>query len=556
MKTISYQLYLEQPLLATQLAGDPNSSVSFPYVPGGLLRGMLVQRYCEKYGLSEKSDLLAHGACSALFFDGNVRYLHAYPLEQDTRQRLLPTPLSLLQPKKAELANNATIYDTSHPDFTAARRREIEELTEDQLKPVKQPFCWPKEAALALYKLAPNRIATHVQRDRKRGRATGEQGTVFRYESLAEGQWFGGAIVADDAVEISELLKLLNRSEQAWLGRSRSANYGRVSIHAVTEMSSWREIGGSIAQVSGPRARLTLLSDTLLRDQNGQPATAVTAKLLQAYLGLPVTLDSAHTIVDTVQVGGYNRAWRLPLPQTIALKAGSVIAFAPANPLTVASVAELEAQGLGERRVEGFGRVAFDWQLDDELKVQIGALHTAPPGTSQGALSAAGSMIAQRMAKRLLNEMIAAHIQVFLRDKLIDHPTNLARLQPLKNSQLGRIRVLVRQALNAPTPNAALVRDGLERFKPVSRTQLESARFGSISFAQWLHKLLSPPTTDAHPVWAELGIGQDSAPCVAGVSGSMSEAGADEAALRLIETVCVAISRQRRRDEQGKEMSA
>ena len=39
MIVISYQVTLLEPLLATRIAGDPNSAVSYPYVPGGAVRG-------------------------------------------------------------------------------------------------------------------------------------------------------------------------------------------------------------------------------------------------------------------------------------------------------------------------------------------------------------------------------------------------------------------------------------------------------------------------------------------------------------------------------------
>lgn len=560
MKAISYQLYLEQPLLATQLAGDPNSSVSFPYIPGGLMRGMLVQRYAAHHGLTDKDNLFAREESLPLFFDGSVRFLHAYPLEEHSRQRLLPTPLGLMQPKKAELANNLTVYNVCHPDVTDERRREIEEQEDDQLKPVRRQFCRFVEGDQAiLYKLEPNRIATHVQRERVKGRATSAQGTVFRYEALAEGQWFGGVILADDTVDISELKALLEQPARAWLGRSRSANYGRVSIHNVTEVSNWREVGGSLIVQDSALVQLTLLSDTLLRDSRGQFTTTISSELLEQYLDVPVTVDEAHTLVDATRVGGYNRAWRLPLPQAIALKAGSVITVRPGEPLTADKLAELEERGLGERREEGFGRVVVNWHIDEELKVVLGDLHRRPPHASQETLSDTSKRIARRMAKRLLDAQIAANIQRFVHEQLTDRPYNLQRLQPIKNSQLGRIRVLVRQALNASPPDPALVLDGLKAFKSVAQEQLNNARFEGHStrgsFGKWLEKLLEPAKAEEHPVWKELGLNSsERAIKVAGQQADLSDAVAHEAALRLIETVCVAISRQRRRSEQVEEV--
>ncbi|MHC5770604.1 MAG: hypothetical protein ACYTXI_34490 [Nostoc sp.] len=40
MKTITFSLHTQQPLLATSFQGDPNSDVSYNYIPGSINFGV------------------------------------------------------------------------------------------------------------------------------------------------------------------------------------------------------------------------------------------------------------------------------------------------------------------------------------------------------------------------------------------------------------------------------------------------------------------------------------------------------------------------------------
>ena len=45
MKVINYRIDLLEPTLVTSLQGDPNSAVAFDYLPGSVLRGILIGKY-------------------------------------------------------------------------------------------------------------------------------------------------------------------------------------------------------------------------------------------------------------------------------------------------------------------------------------------------------------------------------------------------------------------------------------------------------------------------------------------------------------------------------
>ncbi|MEG4418227.1 hypothetical protein QUA70_06405 [Microcoleus sp. LAD1_D5] len=115
MKAITLSLKTQQPVLATSFQGDPNSDVSYSYIPGSMIRGAIIGRYMRQHNLSELD--LTSQEVKGLFFDANsTRYLNAYLLSQEKQpQRTLPLPLCWFKDKDAELKENSPIavYDFS-----------------------------------------------------------------------------------------------------------------------------------------------------------------------------------------------------------------------------------------------------------------------------------------------------------------------------------------------------------------------------------------------------------------------------------------------------------
>lgn len=110
-------------------------------------------------------------------------------------------------------------------------------------------------------------------------------------------------------------------------------------------------------------AALTLRSPLLLVDERGLPATELTGALLRAYhpqapANLEVLAD--YSVLERETWTGWAAAWGLPKPVTTVISAGSVIVMrAPTAQRAelLDYLATLAAEGLGERRAEGFGEV-------------------------------------------------------------------------------------------------------------------------------------------------------------------------------------------------------
>ncbi|MCA9987784.1 MAG: hypothetical protein KDE59_25920 [Anaerolineales bacterium] len=464
MNIITYQIELLEPVLVTALQGDPNSGVAFDYLPGSVLRGAIISRFRQ----SEQLDI-ADEKVQRLFFNGHTRYLNGYPL--DDRQRALPIPHAWHRAKEEE----TPLYD-----FAV----EAGDPQTDWQRP-HAPFWLPVGSQARL--ITPDRhIAVHIARDRHLGRDDdGVIGrAVYRYDALAPGQTFAAAILCDDDELAAVLLPLLSGK---WsLGGSRSGGYGRVYVsHArqLPDPATWRETGGELE--TADHLTITCLSDALLRDASGQAAVSpkvVTQAVAQA-LGIE-TLTCRQSFLSATTVGGFNRKWGLPLPQVPAVGMGSVFVFDPPD-CALDKLYTLEQTGIGERRTEGFGRVAVNWLAQETWPVETeDAKHKPPPPPVKLPADSPAAEIAGAMAARLLRKQIE--------NRIADQATGLgASLRGVKRSQLNRLRLLIQDALyQEPQAGRQLLNDYLVGVgeRKVTRSQFDRAKVGSEPLLLWLEK--------------------------------------------------------------------
>ena len=416
---LSYRIQLTGPVLAAHSGSDANSRAGFPYLPGNLLRGAVIARYRQQHPKVNFDP--ADETIRRLFFDGRVRYLNAYP--QTNGKRTLPVPRSWFCQKNG----GSTAYDLA-----------VEENHSLQdLKPIDKPFWigYEDEAGLVQPK---RRLTVHNQRERNAGRATEDQGAVYRYEALEAGQYFSGLVLCDHDEDATAIKGLLNG---AWrLGTARSAGYGGVEVGGVQlELNAWREAGGDWDD-HPDSLRVTLLSDALVRNTAGHPCAEAEAFTAVLSVALGVKLTLRHAFAASRPVSGFNRAWNLPLPQQPALAMGSVLVFAwPQQPGVAEKLQALEWSGIGGHRAEGFGRIAVNW-----LEQREWALDEAdkPTGAAASAkLSGEAKDLAQRMAQRILQQRLDR--------RLSSRAAFYAIHSPPAKAQLGRLRIAVRNDMLA-----------------------------------------------------------------------------------------------------------
>lgn len=522
MKALLIQLTLLEPVLPAAVGGgDPNSAVPLNYLPGSALRGAFIARYLQGRPVDAADETFR-----SLFFNPEVRFLHAYPMDSQ-RGRSLPTPLAWMW--------NKDLLEEERPIHHAAVRHPAEAYPSERASVWEiphKPFCrfWPGSGRAELIEVETD-VRIHIARQDRRN-PSGEGSTIFRYEALAAGQTFVGAICAPDGSDLSAYQKLLKKGDVIQLGKSVGAGYGccRVDDDLVPK-ENWDEFPRpSSAAAAGyddesddddyesfqvpesaPAGELAvvLLSDLIAR----HPLTG-------AYTVDPEVIFGARperAFFRTRLIGGFNRAWNLPTPQAPALQAGSVFVFQN-SPELQARLSAWEEAGLGERRIEGYGRIAVDRQAQESFD-QLRLPKTTPATGEKLTGEAAG--IALRMTTRILRAGL---------DRLLVARINASEIQrPPQKAQLSRLRRTVARGLAEKSPQP--VKEHLENLRTTARKQFEAARVWQVPFQVWINELLDSPDR----VWSYLG-SEVKLPNIGGIQPER-EALALEYALRLVDGV-------------------
>ncbi|MGH8899549.1 MAG: type III-B CRISPR module-associated Cmr3 family protein [Egibacteraceae bacterium] len=438
---LPYTLELRAPLLVTAPTGDPNSARTLPYVPGSAIRGAVARAIgATKRGDPGWADL------DELVLSGAVRYLNAYPLLGG--RRCLPAPVSLRAEKRASEHGAVDAYDLLYYDGTPTDDHVV-----DGHWPAAQLGSSVRDAVTvgaadlirAQVRISGRMHQQRDQRDRARGRAwtdraTGQaHGTVYGYESLDAGQRLGGvlAIDGDEAERLAERLKKL-LDGTVLLGRSRRAGYGGDPVIDWDALRDREVEGPQVVPLdrdlqAGGTVRLLLTSPYLGRHADtGQPDPTSLTTEIERRLGAVTVVRRRWAFTEA---GGYNRTWGLPLPQRAALAAGSVLLLRADDTVPAEQLQDVEHSGLGDRRVDGFGRCVF---LGAPTRtVTLHATPKAPPAPPPNGQSP--PTLVRTIERRIAEARV--------RDRIEDVAAAIARSATgiPTSSLIGRLRVPLRR---------------------------------------------------------------------------------------------------------------
>lgn len=600
MNGLIYTLRLLEPVLANSLAGDANSARSLMFVPGGLIRGALIGAYMHDKNLAsikttdddfrrlfltdtnraEGSEATAAPG-KGKFERHKTRYLHAYPIVEG--RRTIPAPLAW-KVRKNEAAGDE-INPTDLCNFA------VRDPNEEDDEQEKEKGSWEKVKFESYYQTGqtawssevPIHFNLHTQRDAVYGRALEGRGAIFRYEALPAELQVRGIILTSTENDAKYLEKLLSENGgELVLGKARSAGYGRakVTVEKVGDLTNWRE-GWTWKRTTNntdeeeiedePPAEakeftLTFLSEALVRDNHGQftlnPLTA-----LQKRLGVTLKHDPEHlpkTPCEVIPkifraaeiVGGFNRTWGLPLPQVLAIAAGSVFVLKAEPEVKWKDLKRLEETGLGERRNEGFGRVKIDYYQPEIIEWRKTGLESEKPKDEKIQLTSAAQSMANFMLKRLLQRGLSRKVLEFVRRTEVR--------EEIPNSQLSRWRVIIRSVLAQGTELSRMTKfAAAERTKrSPSWQKMDRARLMIIGAAKdeqsaprltdWIDDVL----TNTNSPWQQL-YGKEEAPALKLgniTSPDLDEKWAFEYKLRLIDAVlaeCAKENKTRKKQQEA-----
>lgn len=496
MKGLLLRLCLEEPVLATGIEGDPNRSVSLPYIPGSAIRGALIALDLLQSGQAELD--VTDPVTRRRYFEPATRFLNANPVAElaGRVERALPAPLSWLVPKE----ENGKVYD-----FCRAHHSGV-----DQPRPLGS---FAVRHSSTVYKVAkpPVQVNIHTQRDAEYGRAMPGQGAVFRYEALAAGVRLQACILTHDMDDLTHFRNLLEGAA-ILMGGARTSGYGRVQVEEVNDLSDdWDEAGEPLDDgISYDRLVVRCLSDIILRDEYGNASLDLVSELnrrLEHRCQVANRNGEAVIYRRSQLVGGFNRKWNLPLPQDVAIAAGSVFLVELKEPVSGKKLKALAEGGLGERQVEGFGRVTFEDPEEPgpiltmanfrapnrecRLKDRAPSLEVRPEQVEQAlqGLSGEERAFAEQFLRRVMRQALDEKL------KVVVNKIRIGQGRRPSNSQLGRWRVMIRSALAAGQDDRLLLLLANEKAKNTpawqafERTRLELEK-GRPRLSEWIEDVL------------------------------------------------------------------
>lgn len=458
MKTVlRYRVHLLEPTLVTALQGDPNEAVAFDYLPGSVLRGVIIGQYLRHHGKPR----LHKGEETTWFLSNQVRYLNAYPLISG--KRACPTPRSWIR------RSDGIIDRLFNQDTSPSKPQRI-----------RAPFQVNDGQIVACYDVTRH-INVHIERDRK-GMPTGrraqvngtvEGGTLYRYDSLAAGQVFEGLILCEDSTAAEVIEPLL--TGQRRIGGARTASYGLTdwSLRESTSGDDWMEV----PYLQPGHNCLLLASPALLRDPiHGQYSVDQDTLRWHIARRLGVSVDDVSIEsceLEYEMVGGFNRTWGMPLPQALAVRAGSVLK------INLAKEFDYDAllwYGIGERRGEGFGRVVLYEQGTNPLQEQASPVVEKIDSPE---LTGYAAQLASDIKRRIHQERQISSIRAeALKRYQIQNPPN--------NTQLNALRQKVQEAIQRDQP--AIVTEFLQNASRPSRKQFEMSSIDGRTLWDWLNE--------------------------------------------------------------------
>jgi CRISPR-associated protein Csx10 len=488
MPVIVYQLKLDEPAIFSALEGEPNSAVSYDFIPGSAVRGMLIGKFMGRNGGRLDAAKDNH---RRLFFSGETRYLNAYPAFGS--ERSLPVPATWKIPKyltekeeefkrtKGAICEidkdceRLIITDTAIKDETEEAQNENEEDAKKRKPAAVRGFTILDGSTAKIYEVK-RVINVHTQR----ARTSPDQQQVYRYDAIAPQQVFIGAIYCDNPVDADELYKLLTSQGQINMGGARSAGYGlmRLETAEILDDKGWQEVTHNL---SGDTLTLTFISDAILKNEYGEHGTTPDAiKTILTNKG--IQCDVKAIALKHGLAGGFNRKWGLPLPQIPVIERGSVIQLT--NLVSEPNFEQLIRAGLGEQSIDGFGRIAINWQQKQTL-THIKYEQTQEVGKQSLSEESKDiwAGIRQRINQRTVDERM---VGVVFSDHYVIHGR-------ISLNQLSRLRAVISDELREESPSRKVLQEFLRDIEgKVAGKQYEDARIGSKSLAKWLKQAIFP----------------------------------------------------------------
>lgn len=361
MKKLPFHIEICSPVIFSVKTGDIVLTASKDYFAGNVVRGAFAKRMIGKNNLGQN----AHEDADfrRLFLSGSLKFLPAYPKDEDT----IVLPMSLQRSKMEKEQNENKDKKSTNKES----KHDIKDLVQDKGEPGYKPmqgFGYIKniDGKQQIGRiLVRKNISLHMGREKENERISGKstEGTIFNYESLEAGQTFTGSIIGDEA-DLALLVKVMQAIDfKAYFGRSKHTQYGqcKVSLGGITNLEKSEAIKNDTVFLRAHTAFLPYKSTT-----NTLEALAECVDYLNEKVGSQkFSLVEEKVFAKWEEVENFVGVWGMKRPRQYAISAGSVFGIKKDNEnwteCDFALLDDLLYGKFANRSEEGFGQFRI-WQ--------------------------------------------------------------------------------------------------------------------------------------------------------------------------------------------------
>ncbi|WP_428481348.1 hypothetical protein [Pyruvatibacter mobilis] len=356
-KRIKLRIEVTEPISFSAQAVTTGGHHSLDHIPGAALLGVAAAHFYRDDG----KPVDGVDAWTA-FHSGKIRFGNGYPVLEDGKIAL-PVPRSLhARLGSTGVMNLSRAHRTDGAQYQQLRAGYIDASAS-------RPGGVVRPHMLTTLKTAVDAIT-----------GTAASAQLFGTQSIAPGQIFEAFIECDDGLENQlDAIGMWLTGRQR-IGKSRSAEYGRVEILLS---------GASYDAMADPGKKDECLvycaSDVWIGSvQNGQLPTAAEVGLASG------ELDLSRSFINYRRYAPYNGRWRTVAPERQVIESGSVLMFTGIDPDNRSTMVQAV---VGAGREAGLGRVYYDppclkLEVHEDWKPLHGTAGKQPTGASEPKASA------------------------------------------------------------------------------------------------------------------------------------------------------------------------
>ncbi len=342
-----------QLIVTVQVGKD---QISENYIPGTFILGAMANAFMKHFNL-DFSSAHHHQDFRDIFLNGDIIFSNAYLSKKSGKNAFYPCPASIVREKDKEEYFDMADED----DFNKVVEENI------QTKGNIAEFVQMRQGEVSTQSVL-NEVVYHHWRpnDRSIGHAKKGAGEFFQFTVIKADQDFVSHITGKYKY-IKILDQIIGKRKIYYLGKSRTAQYGKCEIEKITieKMNDLYNNGWQKNKL----AVFTLESDMILRNDSG--FVTPDPEILKNEIAEMLKTDKKNIVIEKSflkfkQIGGYSGVWNMPKIQTPALAAGSVIVCKNSGD-DLPDISFLENHSFGIRTEEGFGKIKVNWHGQDQI---------------------------------------------------------------------------------------------------------------------------------------------------------------------------------------------